>query len=84
LDDLVEYLEDKKYVIDEIQDLRRKHGVIQIRIKFKGYAKPEWHNIADIFRDLPNDVEEFLDNNTFPPKILKQARKAITTKTKSP
>lgn len=72
---LADYLENKTYAVDGFKALRLNAATGQLEILVQWTAYPaDWHALADIFRDLPSDVEAFLDSYTAAPALVHQAR----------
>ena len=81
LDDLTDYLENKKYLVEHLLDLRveRTTKVLQALTKWIGYEAPTWEPLSTILQDSPSLVQAFLDSKPTKTakKLLDQARRLV-------
>ena len=48
-----------KWIVDEILDHRRHKGVLQWKVKWKGFDKPTWQPAKDFVGDIQSDWMEY-------------------------
>ncbi len=76
---LVDYLEDKKYTVEAIQDMRFNAAKkqMELQIQWEGYADSTWEPITEINKDIPDMVRDFLEAGSSGPKLIHQARTVL-------
>lgn len=56
--------EPKMYVVEKLHKIRVVHGVYEMLVQWKKYAKCTWENVVSLHEDVPEMVEAFLESST--------------------
>jgi len=86
LDSLIDYSEDKRYNVENFENLRlnNKSQQLEILVKWERYETPEWQPFLDIHSQLPVHVNNFLANGTVNPKLVHRAHEILAMSTSAP